>query len=328
MDYRDNKNIDKIDAGLMWNLSSKCNLNCEYCVSADYLKENKLENIDIPPLLETLKKTGKTFCIQLTGGGEPFLVPNFLEACQALTKDHYISLSTNLTSPKVKEFAEIIDPKRVLLIAASAQIKEMEKKNLTDCYINNFLLFKNKGFNIRSVVVAYPSLLSEADKYKRFFSDRGINIEYNNFRGKYQGKDYPAAYTKEEREKLSLHPEIHYQYGKVCNAGYNAATVKPNGEISPCLKINLDLGNIYTGIHLRKNLMYCPLKFCECPVNIYSQDLLSKAIQQEGAFPKKIFLEKQKRTLANYFDFVLGQIGIVLKKYSPWLYTALKKIYH
>jgi organic radical activating enzyme len=66
--------------------------------------------IDIPVLLRTLDATGKIFKIGFSGG-EPFLVPNIIDACVALMEKHYIELNTNLTSLKIKEFAERIKAK-------------------------------------------------------------------------------------------------------------------------------------------------------------------------------------------------------------------------
>ena len=101
---------------LNWTLLNKCNLNCPYCINNYPDKKNaELPSIDIPALLGFLERTKGVFRINFTCG-EPFLVPNLVEACVEITKKHYVSFNTNLTSSRVKDFADKISPKNVINI--------------------------------------------------------------------------------------------------------------------------------------------------------------------------------------------------------------------
>ena len=119
------------DVSLQWSVTNRCNLNCHYCFQFDSeaKRYGEIYKIDIPAVIKTLNKTNKVFRIGFVGG-EPFLVPNMVEACTEITKKHYIAFNTNLTSSNIKEFSEKIDPKRVIHIVASLHIKELEKHNL------------------------------------------------------------------------------------------------------------------------------------------------------------------------------------------------------
>ncbi len=251
------------------------------------------EIINIAALMKTLDKTGKIFRIGISGGGEPFLVPNLTEACAEITKKHYISINTNLTSDKIKKFADIIEPDRVLGICASLHIKELERLNLIDRYVSNFNILRDMGFRIIANEVAHPSLLREVAKYKEYFNKRGIDLSFIKFAGSYKGKGYPDSYTKEELEIFGLEKSadlaLFHSRGRICNAGYNAAIARPNGDIELCYEISKGMGNIYKGIRFKPNLTKCPAKHCACPFRYHDPHLFEKALAENGYDVNKIY---------------------------------------
>jgi len=316
----DNKKTN-YNVWLAWSVTAKCNLDCVYCYSKlsqqkkpifekalkvirssgilglftifrNRLKramgKDRSKKIDIPSLIRALGKTKKIFRIDFLGGGEPFLIPNLIEACEEITKKHYIGFNTNLTSERIKEFCERIDPSRVIQIVASTHIKELERLDLLDRYIFNFLMCRDKGFNVFSIEVAHPSLLAEAWKYREFFKGKGIELAFAPFIGEYDGKQYPQAYTDEEIKVFGLNKTFEgnigrfYQKGQFCNAGYNVAVVDPCGNIMPCLSINKIIGNIYSEAGFGEELIKCPFEFCVCPLNYYDQYLFTKAMEEQG----------------------------------------------
>jgi organic radical activating enzyme len=294
------------DAELHWALTFRCNLNCFYCfnhhlISLTRIKaalrlgilgiikhfllgfwnKKTLTPINVSALINSLERTKKIFNISFTGG-EPFLVPNLIDACIAITKKHYISLITNLTTGNIKEFAKKINPKRVIYITASLHIKELERLNLLDTYIENFKLCQRKGFNIFAIEVAYLPILDEIEKYKTYFREKGIEIIFSPFQGYYNRKSYPMSYTPEELRIVglnTLHLEKFKSRGKICNAGYNIAVVSPTGSIIPCYQRHSALGNIYEKIEFMNKLITCPFNFCRCPFNTSGSYLFSKALK-------------------------------------------------
>lgn len=249
-------------------------------------------NINVPALMRALDASQKTFKISLTGG-EPFLVPNFIEVCRAITKKHYITLFSNLTSSEIKAFSETIDPRQVLEICGSLHIKELERRRLLERYIENFTLLREKGFNVKAQVVAYPDILSKVEKYRLYFKKKGVSIEFLPFRGRYRWKQYPKSYTEQEIEIFGFgtsqnsHTDIikcFYQRGKICNAGYNVGVAFPSGDIQTCFLIGQSLGNVFTKIEFKKNLIKCPFKYCSCPLNIYDLYLFKKALRKNKLF--------------------------------------------
>jgi len=301
--------------------SYQCNLECDYCLPGLAVERNpvmgdkpskfniKTHNINISAIKKTLNDSNKIYRINFTGG-EPFLTPNIVEACIELTKKHFIAFNTNLTSKKVEEFAEKVNPGRVLFVVASCHTKELERTNLLSRYIHNFLLCKNRGFPIYAVEVGYPPLLKEVDKYKKFFLEKGIDLTFCPFIGMYKGKFYPDAYSEKELKKLGLTKkdiDIFYQYGKLCNAGYNVGVIHPNGDISYCFAIHKSIGNIYEGIKFNDKLIWCPFKFCQCPLNMYEPYLLRKARSEVGPYDAK-WIQPLKYRIANFTKDLLYNI--------------------
>jgi len=59
----------------------------------------------------------------------------------------------------------------------------------------------------------------------------------------------------------------------ICNAGYNAASVLPDGTINVCFDRRESLGNIYRGFEFNKELVKCSLEFCDCPLWSFEKNL-------------------------------------------------------
>jgi organic radical activating enzyme len=312
------------EAWLQWYINYQCNFNCTYCfqsldrnqrlfkkisgffyphllrkfkkvsgmglsawlrnINDRLFKTQRTAPINIPALIKSLDKTNKTFRIGFAGG-EPFLVPNIIEACVEITKKHFVSLNTNLVTRKAEEFAEKISPARTLFVVASLHINELERSRLLDRYLRTFLRYQQNGFNIISESVAYPPLLEKAVKYKILFQEKGIAINFSPFLGYYNGKHYPESYRDEELRVFGLDNTCRVQFnlrGKICNAGYNVALVSSTGAIHICHQIQEGIGNIYREIKFKNKLVTCPFDFCSCPLKIYDPYLFEKACSETG----------------------------------------------
>jgi MoaA/NifB/PqqE/SkfB family radical SAM enzyme len=292
------------DAYLAWLVTERCNLDCAYCSSKQYEKDPDahFSEIDIAAAMKTLDSSNKTFLIALTGGGEPFMASNMLELCKELTKKHYLIINTNLTSPKIREFAETIDPKRVFYLMASVHIKELERLGLLDRYIDNYTTCKVNGFRVLTEEVAHPTILQEVEIYLKLFESRGVELAFGPFCGEYNGKMYPTAYTAEEKRIFGLKDDIRerfYQKDKLCNAGYNAGGIGFTGDMHPCFPLanTQKIGNIYQGFEFYDRLKTCPLDYCSCPTNAYFPDLFNRAVQEEN---ERIEAEKPKSAVTKF----------------------------
>ncbi|MEN8192656.1 MAG: radical SAM protein, partial [Bacteroidota bacterium] len=196
-------NNQHYDAWLHWDVTKRCNLNCEYCFGKITDPKVVVNLIDIEKLIATLDKTDKVFRISFTGG-EPTMVPNFVEALNAITEKHFISFNTNLITKNLTKIIDAVDPQRILHIHASLHYDELVKKNLLERFIENFKLFKKNGFNIFTEVVAYPPLVDRIYEMKSILESEGIDITFAPFFGKLNDKIYPDAYTEKELELFGI----------------------------------------------------------------------------------------------------------------------------
>ncbi len=314
------KEAKNYDAWLRWTPTNRCNLNCGYCSNLSAKNTGRMLKIDIPKLIKSLDKTEKIYKISFTGGGEPFLVPNLVEACRELTKKHYISLLTNLTLPKIKEFAEKVNPEKVLNIIASAHIGELERCGLLTAYMNNFLLLRRGGFSIEAKAVAHPSLSKDADRYRQLFKEKGIELRFSPLSMYENNGKYPYKYNKEELETFGLRNSDYesrieyYKPPEVCNASYNTAAVDSKGNICICESIKIKIGNIYGKINFRESPIICPLMSCRCPIYHYDPYLHEKAregtIEAERIRRAALYLSQGRDRIRRY----IGMAGIYLRR--------------
>lgn len=260
----------KYDAILTMQLTQRCNMDCEYCFDSTEQKRNSpLEPINIEALMNTLDSTNKRFRLNFAGG-EIFLIPNIIEACKELTKKHVVFFNSNLIPSTVMKFADEIDPDRVFEIHASLHIKELEKRNLTEKFINHYTTLKEKGFKMSSVAVAHPALEPEVEKYIEFFTSKGIDFTFGHFIGKYNGKEYPKSYTAKDLAVFNMEGEdddvsIYYRKGKICNAGTNLFLSYTSGKVYPCYAVQKELGHVYDGFKELQEPLLCTAEMCSCP---------------------------------------------------------------
>jgi MoaA/NifB/PqqE/SkfB family radical SAM enzyme len=268
------------DAWLQWSITRECNLNCPYC----YQKSQgikKVARIDIDTVLKTLKQSGKTFKISFSGG-EPFLVPNFIELCSALTIDNHISIISNLVTGDLKKFSESVPKEKVEIIIASFHITELRRLGLIDAYVQNFHLLKKAGYRIITSCVAHPSLARGINMFKRQMAERGIRVFFTPFVGDYENRKYPESYTPDEMVEFELSPLDFRKYSQEhqpCNAGFNVGIIEADGTIHPCQERNQQIGNIYSSICFEDSITTCPAKICACPLKEYDEYLFLKSLE-------------------------------------------------
>jgi len=272
-------NNQHYDVWLHWDVTKRCNLDCEYCFGKITDPKVKVNLIDIDKLTQTLDKTGKIFRVSFTGG-EPTMIPNFIDAVKSITKKHYVSFNTNLITKNLLQIVDEVNPKKILHIHASLHYNELIKKSLLKIFISNFKTLRQNGFNIYAEAVAYPPIKDEVDEIKTVMKKEKIEIGFAPFYGKFEERFYPESYTESELRIFGLtiaDIKCHTQKEALCNAGYNAAVVFSNGNVYPCHQIKEKIGNIYERINFSKGLIKCPSKRCGCPLNKYDEYLFDKS---------------------------------------------------
>lgn len=278
-----NKIPKPYDVWLNWVVTEKCNIQCEYCCICDEIKNRSVINaINIDAVLDNLNNSGNTFKVEFTGG-EPFLIPNIVEAMKAIASHHFIAFNSNLLSKKVPLILDSVHPDKVDFINASFHIGELERKNLVDKFMSHYYLLKSANFPICIVMVGYPKLKERILFYMEEFEKSGIDFLVLPFYGTCNDKSYPESYTSDELSIFKIEQNLfegekrHYRRNKFCNAGYNAITADYKGDVRSCHLLRKVLGNLYSGFELKESLALCPSDFCSCPVSVFDSFLFEKA---------------------------------------------------
>lgn len=267
------------DKWLQWDLGRNCNLSCEYCFDSKKRFNNDFREINIKAVMNFLESSVYKYRIGLTGG-EPLLVKNITEFCEAvIAAGHTLSVNTNLLSPGVITFAEKINPEKVLFVHASYHHRELQFYGRLEKYLSNYVLLKNKGFNVYAESVLYPGDVNVLIEARDRLAGKEIELKFAPFIGFYKGEWYPDNYDDELLNQFNINPEVKEYYaqkGEICNAGYSAAVVDPDGDVRVCFNYKEKLGNIKEGINWRKEPLVCQHKKCGCPLNKYDKELFEK----------------------------------------------------
>lgn len=303
------------DVYLHWQLTHECTFSCEYCISTPLT--GRAKSVDIERVISRLDQLDKKCLITLTGG-EPFLVPNFSELVQALTKKHWVRIDTNLSLKKACEkFMDIVSPERIVEITYSTHILERERRKLNiDRQEQLVKRFEGKGFKLSGSYVVYPPFMERIEQDMDNFSSRGWTVYPTLFVGRYQDRNYPiykGKITYDPKElaiinKYNQNAQTVLQKTKnvLCQAGSAAFYINPNYDVSPCTGINKKIGNFFEEWKIFPHVIRCPKSYCYCAFNksfpTSSQTrlqaaLLDETIRQKGTASS---FESFRRTTSAY----------------------------
>jgi MoaA/NifB/PqqE/SkfB family radical SAM enzyme len=261
-----------------WKLLNTCNYRCAYCFDPLVKLEEKLTVFAEPEVWRrALDRTGLTWLLHLTGG-EPTVYPRFAELCQLLTATHYISLNSNLTGSSIVDIAKRVDPARLSFINAGLHAEERERRKGLGKFLKHAACLKERNFPVFISIVSTPDVLSRIDEIIALTAPIGLTPIPKLLRGTYNGKNYPGAYTAEEKLRfiefaararesygpflrvLRKRPSVNVfedeNYvdgmprfkGRMCSAGERFVDIRPDGEIYRCqVKQSNYLGNILDG---------------------------------------------------------------------------------
>jgi MoaA/NifB/PqqE/SkfB family radical SAM enzyme len=283
-----------IDIEADFTLFTTCNYGCDYCFFPEEALRRKLPKIASPEEWgQAFDRTGLTWLVHLTGG-EPTVLPTFVELCERLTQRHYLSLNTNLSRPNIGQFVERIDPARVAYINAALHPLEREKRNGFAIFLDNMILLRDRGFTVYASVVATPEALRALGPYRARLNAAGFGVVPKLLRGPHNNQTYPAAYTDADKAlfreaaqaaraeyaallagmpfRPTIDPFYDDEYleglpqyqGRNCQSGEKFVLLRNNGAVGSCARPGLEfLGNLLQGTFRRKNGMTrCQHRFC------------------------------------------------------------------
>jgi MoaA/NifB/PqqE/SkfB family radical SAM enzyme len=263
------------DLGIEIELLTKCNFACRYCIYTQTRRKDSMLR-DFDKVIDSINALGKK-CKVIITGGEPFLYPDFINACKRLSGNNDVLVLSNISSSDVYRFADLLDPTRVTL-KPSFHIEIAEQLSLIYDFIRKIKYLRERKFDANPRTVAHPNVLGKFIKYHTLFKQNGITLEAKPFSGTYMLRTYPNSYSADTKKWLSKYVPDNYKKkmgngvfepldfkNKVCKAGKNFIHIDSNGDIHRCPQSEAGVTNIYKGgIRLSEHALPCKEMKCFC----------------------------------------------------------------
>ena len=294
--------LSDYDVECDWYLLGTCNYRCSYCFLSVEALGSKLRRVATPEQWNAaFAATKKRWLIHITGG-EPTVHPDFVEICALLTRNHVISVNSNLSRPSVRAMAERVDPLRVSFVNAGIHMDERARHSGFDGFFGNARFLQDAGFRVLVTAVATPEVIAKLPALAAECVSAGLQLAPKVLRGGYAGQHYPAAYSPQERRILRqaiAFAREHYasRYagwpppsidvlsdhelldgipaftGRPCSAGFRFVAMDPRGGVYRCGGAIPELGNLLTGsLRLRSEPSPCDRRYCVYFCKKYTAD--------------------------------------------------------
>lgn len=258
---------------MVWHINDLCNMACSYCFFPTGVKDPEHVGRYGPEhIAESFDRTGKQWALFI-GGGEPTLYPGFIELVNLLKRKHFIQISTNLVSKTIRDFAEQVTPENVVNINASSHMLYHTPKSLGR-FLENYHLFREKGFDITVSYVAHPSALGRMREDIAFLHQNGVRTVIPlSYQGMFEGRQYPAAFTPDEARLIRefVHEPLELLItldrmrfkGRMCKAGASYFLLDTKGDVYRCATLPEPMGNLYEGTFVPSaSPAPCPTERC------------------------------------------------------------------
>jgi len=206
-----------------WDIQYACNYRCSYCIIFKSPQwDSFLSKKDRPPIpaerwmeiwddIHDQYGSAHIHC----SGGEPFYYPRFIDILAHITKKHTMECDTNLSFP-VDQFIDKVERGR-FRFAPSFHPEFAE----IGPYIEKCVRLRKAGYDLEGVnYICWPPHLKKIPEFQKAFNKIGVVLTLIPFRGSFAGKDYPDAYTPEERRWInqnSGNPVLSEDYGNWYN---------------------------------------------------------------------------------------------------------------
>lgn len=263
---------------LQWHLSEVCNLKCLHC----YQENHKPVALSYQELLiileqyrELLKKLNIKGHINLTGG-EPLCSPYFFKILDEFKKDkdlYSFSILTNgtLINDEIAKKISEYNPEYVQVSLEGGKRtndyirgKNVYKKVSSAIkYLKKYNIFVSISFTATKInYKEFPKVVKFAEKLgvDNVWSDRFIPLSQNNELNLQMTREETSEYlkimknerirlkTKRSKTNVAMYRALQFQmtndYPYTCTAGKSLLTVMENGDLVPCRRMPIVVGNL------------------------------------------------------------------------------------
>jgi len=271
------KNVENFH--FQWHITERCNLRCKHCYIDDHysdeLNTNEVIGI-ITHLARSLKQWGVTGSVSLTGG-EPFLRSDLKEIVRSFRKYEQfkdILVMTNGTLILDSDIKFLLENDCSIQVSIDGLIKKQHdeirgKGNFNKTLLTLRRLSKYGVYTTVHFVVHKSNYPASIDQIAAFLAIlQAVAVKEVTF-----SRLVPIGRGKQMRELLLLPKEVKMLFqwlievsprfptlylntsrplwaglkncaGGACSAGFNACTILPNGDVLPCRRLPIVLGNL------------------------------------------------------------------------------------
>ena len=268
---------------IQWHITNLCNLRCKHCYQENFSKDNDLEWAGFKKIsdniLATVQEWDKKACIHLTGG-EPLLKPelysllNYLDRSPLVEELGIITNGLSFDQEWVERLSSFSKLKKIKisLDGADAETNDsIRQKRTFEKVIKNLSLFKRKDFfeiilmftvmkrNLKSVPLFFQ--LSKDLNVNGFIIERFIPWGRGRERMEevLNGKDWEELiktlsdlFAIEEENTLLPYQAFQVCFdgeepellGAPCVIGRDGLCVMPDGNVFPCRRFPISIGNL------------------------------------------------------------------------------------
>lgn len=252
--------VPRRNTTIVWQYNGEhcaCNYACPYCyVSSDVNKGDYFIGT-IEKWYDAFKKNFRnqhlTFYLSF---GEPMLGKKFYEVVDMVGSESNweMMMTSNLSLPLERLVKTNLSREGRLNINASFHPTE----TTIDKFLRKLLFLRENGIECPVVYVMWPEIIKDFEYYFQIFYQHNFFVHVRRFRGIYQKKYYPQAYTENERRLIAKYMDdasIKYMLtdmdmkGKLSYAGMYYILVTNKGDIALCPDYTKDYsrGNILEG---------------------------------------------------------------------------------
>ena len=207
------------DVEANWILNLICNFSCSYCFSSAPRDPRLAGKLSPSAYLDFFESTGKRWLFHMTGG-EPFFHRRFVELCSELSKNHYLSINSNLSSSRVAQFAREVKAERVAYIHCGIHPEERRDRKGWPALLSNLTVLIDAGYPVFASCVMTPAAFDLFEDARDRLGRLGVPLIPKLLEDRYQQRFYPQDYTDQEREKF-------IELSKVAGGAVDASPLKP-----------------------------------------------------------------------------------------------------
>jgi MoaA/NifB/PqqE/SkfB family radical SAM enzyme len=257
----------------LWNIASGCNYRCPYCFFDTTWDEinartGHLTAEQWTAFWDRFHLRYGTAHIGVAGAGEPFLYRGFSELIRRVAEKHEVGITTNLSWDVTREAP--LFRGRPVRFHASYHPYALP----VETFLEKTSYLRAHGFDVTASLVAYPPLLPRVESILAAMAAAGVKCFLKPFAGRYEGREYPAAHSPDEKallRRLGHDRAVPFQIwdirteGKLCRAGQKGFALRYDGTALRCSNTGEKIGHaLDPDFRLMKEPLPCPVPRCTC----------------------------------------------------------------